>query len=56
MISAIPKHLQTKRYLETDIDKIMLCLTPVKHFMPKAIDIPKVQLPTTVNYVYYNIA
>ena len=46
MISAIPKHLQTKRYLETDIDKIMLCLTPVKHFMPKAIDIPKVQLPT----------
>ncbi|XP_050596397.1 uncharacterized protein LOC126925141 isoform X2 [Bombus affinis] len=47
MISAIPKHLQTKRYLETDIDKIMLCLTPVKHFMPKAIDIPKVQLPTT---------
>ncbi|XP_068984312.1 uncharacterized protein [Bombus flavifrons] len=45
-ISAIPKHLETKRYLETDIDKIMLCLTPVKHFMPKVIDIPKVQLPT----------
>ncbi|XP_060829309.1 uncharacterized protein LOC132914314 isoform X2 [Bombus pascuorum] len=46
MISAIPKHLQTKRYLETDIDKIMLCLTPIKHFTPKVIDIPKVQLPT----------
>ncbi|XP_043588571.1 uncharacterized protein LOC122570391 isoform X2 [Bombus pyrosoma] len=44
-ISAIPKHLQTKRYLETDMDKIMLCLTPIKHFMPKIIDIPKVQLP-----------
>lgn len=56
MVSAIPKHLQTKRYLETDMDKIMLCLTPIKNFMPKVIDIPKVQLPTMVNYVYYNIA
>lgn len=56
MISAMPKHLQTKQYLETDIDKIMLCLTPIKHCMPKVIDIPKVQLPTMVNYVYYNMA
>lgn len=52
----MPKHLQTKQYLETDIDKIMLCLTPIKHCMPNVIDIPKVQLPTMVNYVYYNMA
>ncbi|XP_006612943.1 uncharacterized protein LOC102672797 isoform X2 [Apis dorsata] len=41
IISAIPKHLQNKSYLETDIDKIMLCLTPKKHLMPKLIEIPK---------------
>lgn len=44
IISAIPKHLQNKSYLETDIDKIMLCLTPKKHLVPKLIEVPKVYL------------
>ncbi|CAD1474815.1 unnamed protein product, partial [Heterotrigona itama] len=43
-ISAIPRHLQTAQYLETDMDKIMLCLTPKKPFVPKIIDSSKIQL------------
>ncbi|OAD52900.1 hypothetical protein WN48_11146 [Eufriesea mexicana] len=42
-ILSIPKHLQSKPYLETDIDKIMLCLTPKKCVMPNVIEIPKQQ-------------
>ena len=29
-ISAIPRHLRLKPYLETDLDRVMLCLTPKK--------------------------
>ncbi|XP_043517635.1 uncharacterized protein LOC122532696 [Frieseomelitta varia] len=47
-LSAIPRHLQTAQYLETDMDKIMLCLTPKKPFMPKIMDTSKIQLPKVV--------
>ncbi|KAK9294774.1 hypothetical protein QLX08_010715 [Tetragonisca angustula] len=48
-LSAIPRHLQTTQYLETDMDKIMLCLTPKKPFMPKIMDTSKIQLPKEGN-------
>lgn len=54
-ISAIPRHLQTVRYLETDMDKIMLCLTPKKPFVPKIIDTSTIQLPKVVNYLCHII-
>lgn len=49
-ISAIPKHLQSKPYLETDIDKIMPCLTPKKQYPSKMLESTKLQLPDMVSY------
>ncbi|CAK9811258.1 hypothetical protein ANTPLA_LOCUS6953 [Anthophora plagiata] len=48
VISAIPKHLQTRPYLETDIDKVMLCLTPKKH-VPRVTETAKSQLSDMEN-------
>ncbi|XP_072757756.1 uncharacterized protein [Anoplolepis gracilipes] len=36
--SAIPEYLQTKKYLETDMDVVMPPLTPKKRFVPKRLD------------------
>lgn len=36
--SAIPKYLQKKKYLETDMDVVMPPLTPKKHFVSKLIN------------------
>lgn len=36
--TAIPKYLQKKKYLETDMDIVMPPLSPKKHFVPKLID------------------
>lgn len=55
IISVIPKHLQNKAYLETDIDKIMLCLTPKKHLVPKLIEVPKVYLNIFSFLIKWNI-
>ncbi|XP_032672926.1 uncharacterized protein LOC116844904 [Odontomachus brunneus] len=35
VLNAIPKHLQTKQYLETNLDLIMPPWSPKKHFMAK---------------------
>ncbi|CAL7938837.1 unnamed protein product [Xylocopa violacea] len=44
-ISAIPRYLQSKPYLETDLDKIMLCMSPKKS-MPKEMEEPEqLQMP-----------
>ncbi|KAK1130926.1 hypothetical protein K0M31_017231 [Melipona bicolor] len=42
---AIPRHLQPPQYLETDMDRIMLCLSPRKPSVPKIMDTPTIQLP-----------
>ncbi|XP_076761798.1 uncharacterized protein LOC143429861 [Xylocopa sonorina] len=44
-ISAIPRYLQSKPYLETDLDKIMLCMSPVKN-MPEAEEVEQLELPS----------
>jgi len=36
--SAIPRYLQTKQYLETDMDVVMPPLTPKKRYAPKLTD------------------
>lgn len=45
VLSAIPRHLQTKPYLETDIDKVMLCLTPKKRDVTEIIETQKLHFP-----------
>ena len=54
-ISAIPKHLQSKPYLETDMDKIMACLTPKKHYPSKILESTKLQFPDMPNMNEINL-
>ncbi|KOC68474.1 hypothetical protein WH47_10714 [Habropoda laboriosa] len=49
IVSAIPRHLQTRPYLETDIDKVMPCLTPRKPALPRMIETTKLQLSDVQN-------
>ncbi|XP_076231850.1 uncharacterized protein LOC143177662 [Calliopsis andreniformis] len=48
IISAIPKHLQMKPYLETDIDKVIFCLSP-KKCTPKLTETTQLQLVDVQN-------
>ncbi|XP_076160266.1 uncharacterized protein LOC143143169 [Ptiloglossa arizonensis] len=48
IILAIPKRLQTKSYLETDIDTVMPCLTP-KKLVPRLIESPTLKFPNEQN-------
>ncbi|XP_034181595.1 uncharacterized protein LOC117605001 isoform X2 [Osmia lignaria lignaria] len=54
-ISAIPKHLQSKPYLETDMDKIMACLTPKKRYPSKILESTKLQFPDIPNMNEINL-
>nr|XP_003703443.1 PREDICTED: uncharacterized protein LOC100879228 [Megachile rotundata] len=49
IISAIPKHLQSKQYLETNLDQIMTCLTPKKHFPSRVVESTKLQFSDMPN-------
>lgn len=50
MISAIPKHLQMKPYLETDMDKVVFCLSPEKSTRSLA-ETVKLEFSDVVNHL-----
>lgn len=50
--SAIPKYLQRKQYLETDMDIVMPPLTPKKRPIPRTIDSD--QQSDSVCYLIFN--
>ncbi|XP_012535625.1 uncharacterized protein LOC105836253 [Monomorium pharaonis] len=48
--SALPKYLQKKQYLETNMDAVMPPLTPKKHFRLKSVDSDKSESNEVENY------